>query len=75
MNSKLGLLLLTTTTTIMMMMMMIIIIIIIFIIIMLGQRYPYSFENQLNWCEIRNLYDDYKRPEVTKDVQQADLAN
>ena len=64
----------TTTTTMMMMMMMIIIIIIVIIIIMLGQRYQYSFENQLNCCEVRNLYNDNKR-EVTNDVQQAELAN
>ena len=42
---------------------------------MLGQRYPYSFENQLNCCEVKNLYDDNNKPEVTKDVQQAELAN
>jgi len=73
MNLTLGLLLLLLL--LMMMMMMVIIIIIIIIIIMLGQRYQYSFENQLNCCEVRKFCEDKNKPEVTKNVQQAELAN
>jgi hypothetical protein len=42
----------------MMMMMMMMIIIIIIIIIEFVSRDPYSFENQLNCCEVVKVVDD-----------------